>query len=545
MPDGPRSPLRTAKRAWAAIQPGATHHVVMQDDVVPVDHFADHLLQVLRLNPMTGTALATIWTSPKNSYLVRRAAIVGHNLAQLSEDEWTPTLGLALPVQNALGLASYLSRIPDSLRDDDQVISRYIVAQHITIYVTIPHILANGEQPSLTGHDGYYPATILCPVSADSHWQPKPSGGAVRKTRYTLDFWQSRCRFHFVDRWTAEEPFQHKFGWYWYDWCCALGSSPERIIDLFVQLRKARRIPGDGPVHLLAELWALGFLIGADIMRNDMAISRWASIDLQRAAIKSWLDIGLRAADRARLGSVNMTRLPDTCLAGVAYGIRESSRFGAQRRAGRRNSASTRTSGSHGGLALVIANMSRREVAVQASSTPRMSANSDDEMPGVTALLIDCPWCGRKAAHRSDLAPPFYSAADGDCRQRPTLKMLACEDLTARAILPILNAVENSTMSFQTRASAWASLMPDESDARAILGALRAIDSAEHWAGFPEGGAARCLRLEDFVLPSSTRTSSQLSPCFIKPHLGESMLERIGCLYDCYRRKAVRRAFET
>ncbi|MGN0111711.1 MAG: hypothetical protein ACI38P_08665, partial [Cellulosimicrobium funkei] len=70
-PEGPPSPLRTAKRAWAAVAPGATHHLVLQDDVAPVAGFAELVRRAVRARPRHAVALYSNWNSPRNAYLVR------------------------------------------------------------------------------------------------------------------------------------------------------------------------------------------------------------------------------------------------------------------------------------------------------------------------------------------------------------------------------------------------------------------------------------------------------------------------------------------
>ncbi len=48
-PDGAPTPLRSARLAWEAAYPGATHHLVLQDDAVPCADFRSRLTcEVLR-----------------------------------------------------------------------------------------------------------------------------------------------------------------------------------------------------------------------------------------------------------------------------------------------------------------------------------------------------------------------------------------------------------------------------------------------------------------------------------------------------------------
>ena len=120
-PSGTPSPLRTAKRAWAAVPDEATHHLVLQDDVRLSAGFAAHLADAIRARPRYAVALHSNWNSPQNSYLVRRAAAAGSAWAPLSHTEWIPTQGLVLPAERARDLAAFLAPISDDIRDDDYV----------------------------------------------------------------------------------------------------------------------------------------------------------------------------------------------------------------------------------------------------------------------------------------------------------------------------------------------------------------------------------------------------------------------------------------
>src|SRR4051812_27366794 len=60
-PDAFPSPLRTAKRAWAALGADATHHLVLQDDVLLVDGFSAHLHEAVAARPHDALALYAHW----------------------------------------------------------------------------------------------------------------------------------------------------------------------------------------------------------------------------------------------------------------------------------------------------------------------------------------------------------------------------------------------------------------------------------------------------------------------------------------------------
>ena len=70
-PDGPPATLRTARAAWAAVPPNATHHLVLQDDSVPVAGMADTLVGLMSTHPELPVALFCEWGSGTGSRVWR------------------------------------------------------------------------------------------------------------------------------------------------------------------------------------------------------------------------------------------------------------------------------------------------------------------------------------------------------------------------------------------------------------------------------------------------------------------------------------------
>ncbi|NEE50650.1 hypothetical protein G3M55_39350, partial [Streptomyces sp. SID8455] len=75
-PEAGPGALRTARAAWAAVAPDATHHVVLQDDVVPCREFAAQVAHAVRELPDTPLALYANWNS-WNGAATRAAALQG------------------------------------------------------------------------------------------------------------------------------------------------------------------------------------------------------------------------------------------------------------------------------------------------------------------------------------------------------------------------------------------------------------------------------------------------------------------------------------
>ncbi|MGP3937820.1 hypothetical protein [Nonomuraea sp. KM88] len=283
-PSGTPSPLRTAKRAWAAVPDDATHHLVLQDDVRLSAGFAAHLADAVRARPRHAVALYSNWNSPQNSYFVRRAAAAGSAWAPLSQEEWIPTQGLVLPAERARELAAYLAPISDDIRDDDEMVALFCAERGLPVLAAVPHLLDHEDTPSLAGHPGSFHATVYAGDThlAPGHWR---TWDDRERGTFAVELIDSRC---FLRLFRAGEPVEHPFGWYWADWSALIGMDPRRILAAL-----PRR---DVPAYA-RELWAAAYILGADAGERAGPGADW----MLHRAITSWVASGLGAADRARL----------------------------------------------------------------------------------------------------------------------------------------------------------------------------------------------------------------------------------------------------
>jgi hypothetical protein len=306
-PDGPPSPLRTAKRAWAAVAPGATHHLVLQDDVTPVPGFADLVLRAVRARDRHAVALYSNWNSPRNAYLVRAAAAAGQAWAPLGHDEWVPTLGLVLPADGALRLAAHLAALPDDERDDDEAVVTFCAREGYPVVATLPHLLEHGDGPSLAGNDahGARHATVPAGDAVDPDaWdrpgldhEPTRSPATARPVAVTLE--RSRCTLR-VLRPGVGEPLEHPFGWGWDAWSWWLGVDPKAVAhDVTVLVAGASPELGHVSRDALGELGAACWLLGHDVARTAWPPPAGPDAPAHRAAaVRTWVLSGLLPADR-------------------------------------------------------------------------------------------------------------------------------------------------------------------------------------------------------------------------------------------------------
>lgn len=308
-PDAPASPLRTAKRAWAAVEDTSTHHLVLQDDIEVKRGFADDLANAVLARPTQPLALYVNWNSPYNSYTVRRAAVIGHPWAPLSPREWTPTLGLAVPHDQALLLADRLASMPDEMRHDDDAVSACFREQGLTVLAAVPHLVEHRGSRSVAGNDthGTRHATVYAEdlsLSAE-HWcGDREVDAALSGGAFAVELHNSTCRLRFL---RPHEPVAHPFGWYWREWCELIG------VDTAQVLAEAPRF---APVA--AEVWAACYLLGVDTahLRRGVLPESVRAILLRRA-VASWIDSGVSRAD---LTAILAADLVEVGLEAVAAG---------------------------------------------------------------------------------------------------------------------------------------------------------------------------------------------------------------------------------
>ncbi|MGK5639881.1 hypothetical protein ACSNOK_16435, partial [Streptomyces sp. URMC 126] len=159
-PQGPPSALRTARRAWRAVAPGATHHLVLQDDALLSPGFAATAAALAAARPEHSVSLFTEWGS-RTANAVRAAALLGHAWAPVVDD-YLPSVALVLPAPLALGFEEYAAKAAADATDDVTLLD-YLSGVDKVVPVAGPVDHAN--PPSLVGNDVMGPRSAACPAS--------------------------------------------------------------------------------------------------------------------------------------------------------------------------------------------------------------------------------------------------------------------------------------------------------------------------------------------------------------------------------------------
>ncbi|MFI1536188.1 hypothetical protein [Streptomyces anandii] len=151
-PDQPPWVVRTFREGWRAADPLASHHLLLQDDVVLCQDFAHHLNRVIRAMPRAAISLFADW-SARNSAMVRLAGLTGASFAPVI-GKFAPTQGMVLPADVAASLVDYLSHggsVPGE--PEDITVLRFFRSRGIQPVISVPNIVEHRDIPSIAGND--------------------------------------------------------------------------------------------------------------------------------------------------------------------------------------------------------------------------------------------------------------------------------------------------------------------------------------------------------------------------------------------------------
>ena len=168
-PDGPPATLRTARAAWAAVEEGATHHLVLQDDVVLCRDFPRVVAQALEVAPTGALALFASW-SMETAQAIRLAALVGASWTRL-QDGWVPTQALVLPAEWACEFSADSEHLPES-EPDNRVMHSFLAERARNTHVAIPNLVDHAPTESLLFNDLLHGAREAAVFAADDASRP-------------------------------------------------------------------------------------------------------------------------------------------------------------------------------------------------------------------------------------------------------------------------------------------------------------------------------------------------------------------------------------
>ncbi|WP_158845611.1 hypothetical protein, partial [Streptomyces sp. NRRL WC-3742] len=163
-PTGRPSVLRTALAAWSAIGEGATHHLVVQDDMILSDGFFERAHRAVEAMPDAALALFALWDS-RNGAAARFAALSGARWVG-AVGEYFPCVAIILPRAVAAGYVEYASRHLFAW-PDDILMDRYLRAAGVPRFVAVPNLAEHDDQGSISGNAFRGPRRSVCFLPTD------------------------------------------------------------------------------------------------------------------------------------------------------------------------------------------------------------------------------------------------------------------------------------------------------------------------------------------------------------------------------------------
>lgn len=295
--------LPTARLAWAATKDEATHHIVLQDDVLPCKRFIDRVMDAVRHRPDCAVALMANWGA-RTANLSRAAAISGSRWVEVV-DYYLPTCGLVLPADlgRKFGAARFTDRPVDEEVPDDVAMLHHASSTRTQAYVHVPSLLQHDELPSVVGNgsNGQRPAVCFADHMPDSETDASTVGGGFLVIPHFS--WSRR-----QNNWLARRT-QHAREWFKVTPVEVLTSHGVDVQGLRRDYFSALRTTGIAAVETTPWAWdlwltavAIGMLAAADENHVDLdsALAQDAMRSLGPAALRLMMSAeDLRAIEPA------------------------------------------------------------------------------------------------------------------------------------------------------------------------------------------------------------------------------------------------------
>ncbi|MFE6499957.1 hypothetical protein [Kitasatospora sp. NPDC057738] len=188
-PTGTPSVLRTALAAWEAVEDGATHQLVVQDDMLLSETFFERVRLAVDAMPDAALALFALWDS-RNGAAARFGAMAGARWIG-AVNEYFPCVAIVLPRAVAEGFVRY-GRERLGGWPDDILMHRYLRDAGVPRYVSVPNLAEHQDRGSISGNAFRGPRRSVCFLPGD-----RPGDEGNRLTGLTvlpfLKYGVARC----------------------------------------------------------------------------------------------------------------------------------------------------------------------------------------------------------------------------------------------------------------------------------------------------------------------------------------------------------------
>ncbi|MFE4519358.1 hypothetical protein ACFRMQ_34850 [Kitasatospora sp. NPDC056783] len=158
-PTGTPSVLRTALAAWDSVEDGATHQLVVQDDMLLSESFFERVRLAIDAMPDAALALFALWDS-RNGAAIRFGAMAGARWVG-AVNEYFPCVAIVLPRAVAEGFVHY-GRQRLNAWPDDILMHRYLTENGVPRYVSVPNLAEHEDRGSISGNAFRGPRRSVC-----------------------------------------------------------------------------------------------------------------------------------------------------------------------------------------------------------------------------------------------------------------------------------------------------------------------------------------------------------------------------------------------
>lgn len=153
-PDGFRSPWRTYRHALETTPVDATHRLVIQDDTVVCDSFAEVALRAVTARPDRVVVFFVGGNPREFARAVMQACSRDLAWAELDNKRWLPVVATCWPVDMIPRMLTFVDaqRWPERFRADDEITGRFLRHSGIVPCATVPSLVEHPDMtPSLVG----------------------------------------------------------------------------------------------------------------------------------------------------------------------------------------------------------------------------------------------------------------------------------------------------------------------------------------------------------------------------------------------------------
>lgn len=156
-PDGPPSSSRAAARAWQYCDATVSHHLVLQDDVVPTPLLLESVGRAIAAYPDAALALYANSNSWHGA-AARVALLAGYGWVSRVPQEYFPTVAAVLPCHIAHEFAELAERQGSADGDadgrmDDVLMCSFLASRQYRALVRTSALVEHKAMPSIMGND--------------------------------------------------------------------------------------------------------------------------------------------------------------------------------------------------------------------------------------------------------------------------------------------------------------------------------------------------------------------------------------------------------